>query len=186
MSQAWLDKPKPVSPIDPVADQERMHLEEIPLFYDLLTLALQTDSTRVATFEIPMGFRTSELEVGSYHGLSHHSKSEERLAQLQIVDAYLMTQFGHLIDKLKEAQVFDHTAVVWGSGMGNGSSHSNRNLPVILAGGGMNHQGHVVCPEDDHKRVPLSNLWLSTLQWFGVEADRFGKSTGTFSPMTLA
>jgi hypothetical protein len=186
MSQAWLDKPKPTSPIDTVADEERMHLEEIPLFYDLMTLAMQTDSTRVATFEIPMGFRTAELEVGSYHGLSHHSKSEERLEQLQIVDAYLMTQFGYFLGKMKEAQVFDHTAVVWGSGMGNGSSHSNRNLPVILAGGGMNHQGHMVCPAEDHKRVPLSNLWLSTLQWFGVEADRFGKSTGTFSPMNLA
>ena len=186
MSQAWLDKPKPTSPIDPVVDQERMHIEEIPLFYDLLTLALQTDSTRVATFEIPMGFRTSELEVGSYHGLSHHSKSQERLGQLQIVEVYLMKQFAHFIDQMKEAQVFDHTAVVLGSGMGNGSSHSNRNLPVILAGGGMNHRGHMVCPVEDHKRVPLSNLWLSTLQWFGVEADRFGKSTGTFSPMNLA
>ena len=186
MSQVWLDKPKPTSPIDPVVDQERMHIEEIPLFYDLLTLALQTDSTRVATFEIPMGFRTSELEVGSYHGLSHHSKSQERLGQLQIVEVYLMKQFAHFIDQMKEAQVFDHTAVVLGSGMGNGSSHSNRNLPVILAGGGLKHQGHMVCPVEDHKRVPLSNLWLSTLQWFGVEADRFGKSTGTFSPMNLA
>lgn len=186
MSQAWLDKPKPASPIDPVADQERMHIEEIPLFYELLTLALQADLTRVATFEIPMGFRTSELEVGSYHGLSHHSKSAERLGQLQIVETYLMKQFAHFIDRMKEAQVFEHTAIVWGSGMGNGSSHSNRNLPVILAGGGMKHQGHVVCPAEDHKRVPLSNLWLSTLQWFGVGTDRFGKSTGTFSPMNLA
>ncbi|MEM9646136.1 MAG: DUF1552 domain-containing protein [Planctomycetota bacterium] len=186
MSQAWLDKPKPTSPIAPVVDQERMHIEEIPLFYNLLTLALQTDSTRVATFEIPMGFRTTELEVGSYHGLSHHSKSEARLAQLRIVDTYLLTQFAHFIDRMKEAHVFDHTAVVWGSGMGNGSSHSNRNLPVILAGGRMNHQGHIICPTGAHNRVPLSNLWLSILQWFGVEADRFGKSTGTFSPMRLA
>jgi hypothetical protein len=186
MSQAWLDKSKPASPIDPVVDQERMHIEEIPLFYDLLTLALQTDSTRVATFEIPMKFNTAELEVGSYHGLSHHSKSKERLGQLHIVEAYLLKQFAHFMNQMKEAQVFDHTAIVWGSGMGNASSHSNRNLPVILAGGGINHQGHVVCPVEDHKRVPLSNLWLSTLQWFGVEADRFGKSTGTFSPMNLA
>ncbi len=185
MSKVWLDRAKPTSPIKPVEDEERMHIEEIPLFYDLLTLALQTDSTRVATFEIPMAFRSSELEVGSYHGLSHHSKSEERLGQLQIVESYLMKQFAHFIGRMKEAQVFDHTAVVWGSGMGNGSSHSNRNLPVILAGGGMNHQGHIVCPPETHKRVPLSNLWLSTLQWFGVEAERFGKSTGTFSPMNL-
>jgi hypothetical protein len=57
---------------------------------------------------------------------------------------------------------------------------------VILAGGGLKHQGHLVCPADDHKRIPLSNLWLSTLQWFGVERERFGRSTGTFSPMKIA
>ncbi len=185
MSQAWLEKPKPTSPIDAVEDENRMHIEEVPLFYDLLTLALQTDSTRVATFEIPINFKTAELEVGSYHGLSHHSKSEERLGQLHVVESYLLKQFSHFINQMKEAQVFEHTAIVYGSGMGNSSSHSNRNLPVILAGGGMKHQGHVVCPAEDHKRVPLSNLWLSTLQWFGVEAERFGKSTGTFSPMKL-
>ena len=61
MSEAWLDKPKPKPGIDPIADEERMHIEEMPLFFDLLTLALQTDSTRVATFEIPMGFTTSDL-----------------------------------------------------------------------------------------------------------------------------
>ena len=62
MSEAWLDKPKPKPGIDPIADEERMHIEELPLFFDLLTLALQTDSTRVATFEIPMGFTTSDLD----------------------------------------------------------------------------------------------------------------------------
>jgi hypothetical protein len=54
-----------------------------------------------------------------------------------------------------------------------------------MAGGGIRHQGHLVCPEGDHKRVPLSNLWLSALHWFGAERERFGKSTGTFSPMKL-
>jgi hypothetical protein len=56
---------------------------------------------------------------------------------------------------------------------------------VLLAGGGIKHQGHLVCPEEDHKRIQLSNLWLSTLQWFGVERERFGRSTGTFSPMKI-
>lgn len=184
MSQEWLDRPKPSAPIAEVADQERMHLEEMPLFYELLTLALQTDSTRVATFEIPMGFNTSELELDSYHGLSHHGKEEGRLHQLGVVEAYFMKQFNFLLDQLKEAQLFDSTMVVMGSGMGNAHSHSNRNLPVILAGGGIRHWGHVACPEESH-RVPLSNLWLSTLQWFGMEIEQFGKSTGTFTPMEL-
>ena len=83
MSDAWLDKPKPKPPISAIKDEERMEIEEIPLFMDLLTLALQTDSTRVATFEVPLQFHTNDLDVGSYHGLSHHSKQEGLLTQLQ-------------------------------------------------------------------------------------------------------
>jgi hypothetical protein len=83
MSKEWIDRPKPISPIDDVAEEERMQIDEMKLLYDLLALALQTDSTRVATLEIPLGFQTVELNLGGYHGLSHHSKSEDRLSQLQ-------------------------------------------------------------------------------------------------------
>ena len=188
MSEAWLDKPKPKPGIDPIADEERMHIEELPLFFDLLTLALQTDSTRVATFEIPMGFTTSDLDnvTSGYHGLSHHSKGENKLEQLKVVEDYIFTQVNRLFDGLQEAKIFDDTLVVMGSGMSDGSKHSNKDLPVLLAGGGLKHQGHVVCPADKHKRVPLSNLWLSSLQWFGVERERFGKSNGTFSQMDFS
>ena len=185
MSEAWLEKPKPKSPINPVKDEERMQIEEIPLFLDLMTLALQTDSTRVATFEVPLQFHTNDLNVGSYHGLSHHSKQEGLLTQLQVVEKYLMEQFAHLFGKLKEAGLMDSTLVVIGSGMGNASNHSNRDLPVLLAGGGLKHQGHLACPAEERKRIQLSNLWLSTLQWFGVERERFGRSTGTFTPMKI-
>ena len=185
MSKEWLDRPKPKSPIAPVIDEERLQIEQIPLFYDLLTLALQTDSTRVATFEIPMNFRTSELDVGSYHGLSHHSKEAGRLKQLAIVEKYLLTQFGDFLTKLGDARILDQTLVVFGSGMSDGSKHSNKDLPVILAGGGMRHRGHVVCPADEHKRISLCNLWLSALQWFGLETARFNRSNGTFSAMEL-
>ena len=159
MSEAWLDKPKPRPDIDPIADEERMHIEELPLFFDLLTLALQTDSTRVATFEIPMGFTTSDLNnvTSGYHGLSHHSKGENKLEQLKVVEDYIFTQVNRLFDGLQEAKIFNDTLVVMGSGMSDGSQHSNKDLPVLLAGGGLKHQGHVVCPADKHKRVPLSN-----------------------------
>jgi len=151
----------------------------------LIALALQTDSTRIATLETGLGFRTAELDLGSYHQLSHHGKSPDRLRQLEVVETFLSTKLSHFISRLKEARIFEHTLIVFGSGMSDGSSHSNRNLPVLLAGGGLNHQGHVVCPEEPHQRVPLSNLWLSILHWFGSEADRFGRSTGTFSPMAI-
>ena len=150
-----------------------------------MALALQTDSTRVATLETGMGFRTAELDLGSYHGLSHHGKSPDRIGQLQIVEAFLTAKLSDFISQLQEAQILDNTLIVFGSGMSDGSIHSNRNLPVVLAGGGLKHQGHVVCPAEQHKRVPLSNLWLSVLRWFGSERQQFGRSTGTFSPMGI-
>lgn len=185
MSKEWIDRPKPKSPIDEVLNEERQHIDEVALLYDLMALALQTDSTRVATLETGLGFRTAELDLGSYHGLSHHSKSEDRIGQLQIVEAFLTSKLSDFISKLKEAQIFDNTLIVFGSGMSDGSRHSNRDLPVLLAGGGVQHKGHLVCPAEPHKRVPLSNLWLSVLNWFGAEREQFGRSTGTFSPMEI-
>ena len=186
MSKEWLNRPKPKPSMGEVLDEERQHIDEVALFYDLMALALQTDSTRVATLETGMGFRTAELDLGfGYHGLSHHGKSDDRIGQLRVVEAFLTTKLSGFISRLKEAQIFDDTLVVFGSGMSDGSSHSNRNLPVLLAGGDLKHKGHLVCPAEQRKRVPLSNLWLSVLQWFGSEADRFGRSTGTFSPMKI-
>lgn len=185
MAKEWLDRPKPDPPIDEVLDEERQHIDEVALFYDLMALALQTDSTRVATLETGMGFRTAELDLGSYHGLSHHGKSPDRIGQLKVVEAFLTARLSDFVSRLKDAQIFDNTLIVFGSGMSDGSIHSNRNLPVLLAGGGLKHQGHLVCPAEPHKRVPLSNLWLSVLHWFGSKKDRFGRSTGTFSPMEI-
>ena len=188
MSKEWLDRPKPEPGIKPIADEDRMHIEEMPLFFDLLTLALQTDSTRVATFEIPLGFSTTDIDGVSfgYHGLSHHSKGENKLTELQVAEDYIFSQVNRLFNSLEEAKIFDETLVIVGSGMSDGSRHSNKDLPVLLAGGGLKHQGHVVSPADKHKRVPLSNLWLSSLQWFGVERERFGKSSGAFSQMDFS
>ena len=186
MSREWLDRPKPKSPIKTIGQAQRQHIEEMPLLCDLLALALQTDSTRVTTFEVPISFRTSELNVGGYHSLSHHSKSEDRLGQLQKVEKYWMEQFGFFLNRLKEKKVFNDTLVVLGSGMSDGSRHSNRDLPVLIAGGGIKHEGHLICPAEVSKRIPLSNLLLSTLQWFGCDRERFGKSTGAFSPMQIS
>ena len=97
-----------------------------------------------------------------------------------------MEQFGFFLNRLKEKKVFNDTLVVLGSGMSDGSRHSNRDLPVLLAGGGIKHEGHLICPAEGAKRIPLSNLLLSTLQWFGCDRERFGKSTGAFSPMQIS
>ena len=71
--------------------------------------------------------------------------------------------------------------VLFGSGMGNANSHTNSDLPRILAGGGFRHGEHKAYPKQKHARVPLSNLYVSMLQQFGVQTDRFSASTGTLT-----
>ena len=193
MSEVWVDRPKPKPTIEPILDAGQSHLECIPLFYQLMALALHTDSTRVASLETPVRLTLTGLSEIGYHGLSHHGKDPERLKHLAKVEAYLLKQFAGFLDQIStlsaedDTSLLDHTMVVFGSGMGNGSTHSNKRLPVVMAGGGIEHRGHLVSPDrDGADKIPLSNLWLSALQWFGLEIDRFGKSTGTFSLMNLS
>ena len=165
-----------------------MQIEEMPLCFDVLTRAVQIDDTRGATVESPLGFSTTDIDCVSlgYHGLSHHSKGEGKLTELQVAEDYIFSQVNRLFNSLQEAKIFDDTLVIVGSGMSDGSRHSNKDLPVLMAGGGLNHQGHLISPAERQKRVPLCNLWLSALQWFGVERDDFGKSTGTFSGLNFS
>jgi hypothetical protein len=76
--------------------------------------------------------------------------------------------------------------VLLGSGMGNANSHINSDLPIVLAGGGFRHGEHKSFPADSRRRVPLSNLYLTMLQQFGVEIDQFSMSTGTLTGLESA
>ena len=99
----------------------------------------------------------------------------------------MTTQMAHLLDLLKAqpdpvngGTLLDHTMVFFGCGMATGT-HSTKNLPLLLAGGGFKHGESKIYPEEDAQRVPAANLLLSMLQNFGVEADRFGPSSGTLT-----
>lgn len=160
---------------------------DLPKIYDLLAVALQTDSTRVATLEIGDGFAASDLGIKrGYHSLSHHGQQPENIKQLVEIELYQTQQLARFLDKLSSisepdsnGSLLDSTMVLFGSGMGNANSHNNVDLPVLLAGGGFQHGEHKVYPEENNQRVPLCNLFVSMLQRFGVETDRFSGSTGT-------
>src|SRR5215471_20134149 len=115
-----------------------------------------------------------------HHDLSHHGKEPGKLAQLKTVEIETMKTLRDMLTKLKTtkeegANLLDRTAVFLGSNLGDGSSHSVKNLPVLLAGGGFRHGQHLRFDAD--KAPPLCNLYVSMLQRLGVEADKF--STGT-------
>lgn len=160
--------------------------ELFPLFYKLIALALQTDSTRVATLQLPVTNNVYNDLDGvheGYHLLSHHGKDAGRLKQLHIIERFHMTMFNDFLNHLRKmdgkgGSLLDHTLILHGAGMGNASAHSNKNLPVILAGGGLKHGSHRSMLTNGGAPDKLCNLYLSMLQWFGVETTSFGTSTG--------
>ncbi len=156
----WLNVPKPVVPADQAARlQRKLSMaaagEYYRLFYDLMVMALRTDSTRVITCGIGSEGNTSGIpEIGilqTRHGLSHHNGDPEQLRRLTQTDTFLVEQLSYFLDQLKTHQeeggtLLDTTQVLWGSGMAYGHSHGNANLPTIMAGGralGYKHGTHV-------------------------------------------
>lgn len=185
LRQRWASQPKPQAPFDKPSNHNAV--EDLPLLYELIALALQTDSTRIATLEIGGDFLPQHLGIKKdYHGLSHHGNDPEAIASLITLERYQLEHFGKFVTRLSKMQdgdrtLLDSTAVIFGSGMGDANSHKNSDLPIILAGGGYQHGEYREVPREGINKVPLCNLFVDIAQRMGVETDSFGSSTGRFS-----
>ncbi len=182
--KAWLSRPRPR--VDVKEPKDGTVSQQLPILFDLVALALQIDSTRVASIEVPGSFDTSAMgiEEKGYHGYSHHGKDPVLMAGMKKVEHYQMVHLARFLTKLDEYGLLNSTQVLFGSGMGDGSAHTNKNLPVLVAGGGYRHRTHMILPEPKEKRVPLCDLYLLMAQRFGVEASAFGKSKGVFGELS--
>jgi hypothetical protein len=192
LEKHWQNIPKPKPPIDEPQDEGLTR--DLPKIYDLIALALQTDSTRVATVEVGGSFAASDLGIREgYHSLSHHGQVQKSIDLLVQIERYQVEQLARFVEKLatmhepgSDRSLLDSSMVLFGSGMGNANSHTNNDLPIVLAGGGFRHGEHKRYPQEGRKRIPLCNLYLSLLQQFGVEVDSFSMSSGTLSGLELS
>ncbi|MEM7014988.1 MAG: DUF1552 domain-containing protein [Verrucomicrobiota bacterium] len=183
LQRQWASVPKPDAPIQEPKNTNMV--DDLPLLYDLIILALQTDSTRIATLEIGGDFEARYFDIKKgYHSLSHHGNAEENIKNLLVLEEYQMKHFARFLEKMKsipdgESNLLENSMVLFGSGIANANAHTNKNLPVILAGGGFQHGEYREFPKSGINRKPLCNLYVNLLQRFGVEVDAFGTSTGT-------
>ncbi|QDU37516.1 hypothetical protein Mal4_18300 [Maioricimonas rarisocia] len=184
-SEAWTRRPKPVvdyeQPQD-VADRNDIIARQ-RLMYDMMVLALQTDSTRVMTLSLG-GMNAVPSNIPGvktdWHNLSHHGKDDEKIAELRLIEEAEFDAFNRFLGQLRAVDengrtLLDNTAVLFGSNLGNASAHDWRNLPIILAGGGYRHGNYVA--HDAKDNTPLANLFVSLAQRMEIETDRFGSST---------
>lgn len=191
-AEAWSKKPKPkVDAKPPINIQNPADLVgKTRLWFDLIHLALQTDSTRLVTLQL---LGTSSVPPISgvsqgHHDLSHHGQDPTKIAQLKVLELEKMKTLRDFLVQLRQTQedgesLLDRTMVFFSSNLGDASKHSVKNMPVLLAGGGFRHGQHLAFDETSHP--PLCNLFVSMLQRFGVEADSFGSSTGTLSGLEM-
>ncbi len=186
-SQQWQQMPKPqvdAQPPSEIRDSNDI-INRARQLYDVMYLALLTDSTRLITYSVGDSNAVATLPGVSmnYHDLSHHGQDPEKLKQLAIIEAEHVKVFGNFTRRLKETQetdgtLLDRTMLLLGSHMHSGG-HDNRNLPIILAGGGFQHGQHLAFDQSDN--YPLANLYVSMLQQLGLDVDRFASSTGTMT-----
>lgn len=164
----------------------KSYREHIQMQFDLMALAFETDSTRIATFMLAHdGSDRAFPEIGvssGHHQLSHHRKNPASLEQIAKIDAFYAECFASFLTKLKntregEGNLLDHSMLIYGSGISDGDRHNHDNLPIILAGHGNGclQPGRLI---EAAAETPMTNLYLALLEQMGVRAERIGDSTG--------
>lgn len=187
-SEEWAMQPKPQvdykKPIDIKNSKDFIGYQK--LMTDMVRLALQTDSSRFITYHLGGGGGVVPVEGvrEGYHALSHHGLDEEKLEQLALVEGAIIGAWGDFIRDLNSIEenghsLLDQTSVFMTSNLGNASNHDNRNMPVLLAGGGFRHGQHLSF--DSKNNYPLPNMYVSVLQRLGLEADQWKTATGTMT-----
>ncbi len=181
-AESWEYKPKPkvdaTVPTD--IDDGREFVKKTRLMMDVMKLALETDSTRVISLFI---------DTTVIHNITHHGNRPEAIAELRAKEEQqfdALADFLKALDGVKEEgqSLLDRTMCLYGTNMGSANSHSNVNLPVLLAGGGFKHGQHLAF--DTKNNYPLTNLYLTMLHRLGIETSEFSTSKGTMTGLELA
>jgi hypothetical protein len=178
-----IDRPEGI-PVD--------YSEHARLMFDLMAVAFQTDSTRIASFMMAReGSNRAYGEIGisdAHHGMSHHRGNQEWIDKLARINRYHIEQFAYFLSKLEAApdvdgSLLDNSLILYGSGLADGNRHTHHDLPVLLAG-----RGARTVKAGRHLRyaseTPMNNLFLSILDRAGVAAETLGDSTGKLRELT--
>ena len=167
--------------------------DHMRMMCDLMVLAFQTDSTRIATMMFAnAGDNKNYRKIGvpdGHHDLSHHGDNPEKLEKISKINRFQVEQLSYLLQKMKsiregERTLLDNSMVVYGSGISDGNRHNHDNLPILLAGsgGGTIETGRHLRYDLE---TPVCNLFMSMLDRMDVHAPFIGDSTGRLPGLSL-
>ena len=188
-NEQWAKKPKPqVAMKQPVDVQNNADIVgRVRPMFDLIHLALQTDSTRLVTLRLQGHNSVPPIEgvTQDWHNLSHHGKDAAKIEELAIIEKAELQELRSLFANLKASaedggNLLERTMILYGSNLGNSSSHDTRNMPLLLAGGGFKHGQHLAF--DPLNPPPLCNLYVTMLRQLGLDVSAFGSAKATAIP----
>lgn len=176
----WSDQPRP--DVDYRLPEFASNSVEgyVQVMLELAVLALESDSTRSLTLQIPFWESFNQPNIsGNYHSYSHHGKKPETIEKLLVMEHGILSRISRTLTTMKERQIgnerlFDQTTTFVTASMGNASAHTFNDLPALVFDSQLKQPGHTRLAG-----MPMCNLYLSLLQRFGAERDQFGESTGT-------
>lgn len=183
-NENWVRAPKPKVDAKAPRDVNRNNTISIErAMLEIVFLAMQTDSTRFVTLHVPGNAKVNDIEGvdEGYHTLSHHGRDEDKIDQLAIVEQAVIDEWADFLRKMQDAPgtngtLLDETMVILTSNLGNASSHDNKNMPVLFAGGGYKHGRHLAF--DRKNNYPLPNLYLGALHQLGLQMETFATAEG--------
>ena len=156
------------------------------LMYDMLLLAFQTDSTRVATLLLAYdGSNRTFPDLGipeGQHWLTHSQREEELAKKVARIDQFYVEHLAYFLRKMEQTEDVDgnsllhNSMIVYGGAIADGNRHTHENRPVILAGhgGGRINTSRIY----EAEKQPRSNLFDSMLNLMGEPVSDFGDSNG--------
>jgi len=160
--------------------------KHVKLMFDLMTLAFQTNATRISTFMYTnAGSNRNYKQIGvsdGHHSLSHHGNNAEKQAKISKINQYHVSLLGYWLEQLAavkegDGTLLDNCMIMYGSGLADGNRHNHHGLPIALIGGGggtITTGRHLAYPRE----TPLTNLYLSMLDRMNVDVDTFSDATG--------
>lgn len=180
--EEWEHRPRPRVDVQPPTDIDdaREFVRKTRLMFDVIKLALETDSSRIVSLFI---------DTTVIHNLTHHGNRPEVLAELRAKEEGQFEALAGFLQSLESTReqgqtLLDRTMVLYGTCMGSANSHANTNLPVLLAGGGFRHGQHLAF--DQQNNYPLTNLFVSMLQRLGIQTNAFSTGNNTFRGLEMA
>jgi hypothetical protein len=180
-SEEWEYKPKPKITAKPPEDIDdaREFAKKTGMMFDVIKLALETDSSRIISLFI---------DTTVIHNITHHGNRPEVIKELRSKEESQFNVLNSFLTSLAATRednqsLLQRTMVLYGTCMGSANSHSNVNLPVLLAGGGFRHGQHLAF--DTKNNYPLSNLYLTMLHRLGVETNQFSTAKGTMTGLEM-